>query len=262
MIKLVITDVDGTLLQEGTSNLNPEYFTVIRELQKKGIRFVAASGRGYDSLANAFAPIKDEITLMAENGGYIVKHGEDLYTGAFNEEQMQAAFAYMRSANEVFHFASTTKGAIADMRNDEFVSYMEKGYGIKLRYTQDVTNMELPVLKAAVYCNRDAQHEAEKAKEILADQHLNIMATGDHWVDMVPGDVSKGHGLNILQQLWGITPEETMAFGDNDNDIPMLQEAGRSYAVADARETVKKAADQVIGSWKDDAVLQVLKTLI
>ena len=50
MIKMVVSDIDGTLLTEGTDQMNPEYYDVLRELKKKGILFVAASGRQYASM--------------------------------------------------------------------------------------------------------------------------------------------------------------------------------------------------------------------
>ena len=55
MIKLIASDIDGTLLQEGSDRLDPEFYTVIPELKKRGILFAAASGRGYASISRLFA---------------------------------------------------------------------------------------------------------------------------------------------------------------------------------------------------------------
>ena len=62
MIKLVASDIDGTLLRYGEQKLNPELFDIIRQLKKKGIHFIAASGRQYASIVNLFEPVKDEIS--------------------------------------------------------------------------------------------------------------------------------------------------------------------------------------------------------
>ena len=58
MIKLVASDIDGTLLPEGTDQINPEMFEVIRELKKKDILFAAASGRHYSGMSRLFEPVK------------------------------------------------------------------------------------------------------------------------------------------------------------------------------------------------------------
>jgi hypothetical protein len=70
-IKLIVTDVDDTLVPESHMDLNPEYFDVIQKLQKKGVMFVAASGRQKRSLRKVFAPIKEDIAYLAENGTHI-----------------------------------------------------------------------------------------------------------------------------------------------------------------------------------------------
>ena len=57
MIKLVVSDIDGTLVPEGTHNINPELFSVILELKNRGIQFAAASGRHWSSVDKAFTPI-------------------------------------------------------------------------------------------------------------------------------------------------------------------------------------------------------------
>ena len=66
MIKLIASDLDGTLLKEGTMDINPEIYDIIRKLKAKGIVFAAVSGREYDSIERVFAPVKDDIYLLQE----------------------------------------------------------------------------------------------------------------------------------------------------------------------------------------------------
>lgn len=62
MIKLIATDVDGTLVKDGTMQIDPEYMTVIKELVQKGIIFAVCSGRQFISERKLFAPIKDQLS--------------------------------------------------------------------------------------------------------------------------------------------------------------------------------------------------------
>ena len=87
-----------------------------------------------------------------------------------------------------------------------------------------------------------------------------MVAAGSRWVDVVPEGTDKGSSLSAIQRQLGIRPEETMVFGDNENDIGMLRLAAESYAVGNARQAVKEAAAHVIGDVREDAVLKVLKT--
>ena len=81
MIKLIASDLDGTLLQNGAQELDPLIFDQIRELKEMGIHFVAASGRQYPNLQRLFAPVQDEISYIAENGSLCIHDGKTLSKG-------------------------------------------------------------------------------------------------------------------------------------------------------------------------------------
>lgn len=68
MIKLIASDIDGTLVENSTAVLHPEMFDLIKKLKQKGILFCAASGRQYHSIANMFEPVKDDIVFWQKTG--------------------------------------------------------------------------------------------------------------------------------------------------------------------------------------------------
>ena len=70
MIRLIASDLDGTLVPEGGSVLTPEYYDVIRELKKKGIIFIAASGRGLPSARKLLQPVSEDVYFLTEEGAY------------------------------------------------------------------------------------------------------------------------------------------------------------------------------------------------
>ena len=78
MIKLIASDIDGTLLIEGTDKINPEIFEVIKKLKEKGIIFAAASGRQYGSIRKLFAPVKDDIIFITDNGSSVFCRGYEM----------------------------------------------------------------------------------------------------------------------------------------------------------------------------------------
>ena len=80
MIKLIVSDIDGTLVRDGENQLNTELFDVIMRLKKeKKIHFAAASGRQVASIEDTFAPIGEEIFYVAENGAYLGCLGRNLF---------------------------------------------------------------------------------------------------------------------------------------------------------------------------------------
>lgn len=72
MIKLIVSDLDGTMLHDHGEELNSEYFEVIRKLKERNILFCAASGRQYESMRKLFYPVQDEIIYITENGAEIL----------------------------------------------------------------------------------------------------------------------------------------------------------------------------------------------
>lgn len=75
MIRLVASDIDGTLLQGGARALSDELFGLIRVLKKRGILFCAASGRQYRSMRALFAQAEDDIAYLCENGAIVYRGG-------------------------------------------------------------------------------------------------------------------------------------------------------------------------------------------
>ena len=90
MIKLIASDLDGTLLQEGTMDINPEIYDIIHKLKAKGIVFAAVSGREYDSIARVFAPVKDDIYFIAGNGSliYDIQNDQIMYEKFLNKQKV------------------------------------------------------------------------------------------------------------------------------------------------------------------------------
>ena len=76
MIKMVMTDIDGTLIKDGTLQINPEYYEVIEKLVEKGIVFVVASGRHMVSIKEVFAPVMDKLWIASQNGNVVSHNGK------------------------------------------------------------------------------------------------------------------------------------------------------------------------------------------
>ena len=265
MIRLIATDLDGTLVKEGTSQLDPEYFEVIRALREKGVLFAASSGRNYASIAKVFEPVKNEMAFLAENGGHAVVLGEEKFKITLESEDVKAGIAYGRRQPDNFVMLSTIGGALTDCRDAAKVREIGEGYSIAFRQVEDLMEHTADeVLKIAMFCGTlDSRISQALAAEALADhEKMTPMVTGTHWVDYVPAGVDKGFGLMHLAEMMGIRREETMAFGDNLNDVPMIKAAGVGICVDNGREDVKKAADRIIPGYRENGVLNEMKAVL
>ena len=259
MIKLIATDLDETLLPEGTFDLNPEYYEVIRELKKRGILFVAASGRHSTSIRRLFECVSEDVVILAGNGSCIMYQGKTIDVQPLDYGFYQDVLAMMRQIDSHLILADHADCVWTDSSREDLIRWISEGYHTRVEKCADLAMLEPPVLKAAMHVRGDAAIDAARIRERF-EGCANIMAAGPTWVDIVANGADKGSALKKIQEMFGISREETAAFGDNENDIGMLELAGQSYAVENARRAVRDAASHVIGPMREDAVLKVIKS--
>ncbi len=260
MIRLIASDVDGTLIKDSTPNLYPEMIAAIRELRKKGVHFCAASGRQYYSICNAFKEVSEEIIYIAENGAQIKYQGKDISVTPMERKYVEEIIMQLREYyNTCDIVVSTANGCLLESKNNAFIDLLTYGYHNKFRLVEDVLKEKEEIIKIAIYQEESIRELGEEILIPRWQEKVKVCIAGEEWVDFMDLSVDKGNALRFLQDYLGITREETMAFGDNNNDIGMMHAAGSSYAVENAREEVKAAARFLCPSYLDKGVYQVIK---
>lgn len=259
-VKLVVTDMDGTLLNS-KSEVSNRFFDVYHQLKKHNIQFIAASGRQYFSIVDRFETIKDEITIVAENGAF-AKHGDkELFTSELPSEFIAKTINILRALDNVYIVLCGKKAAYIETKDEQFIN-MFKNYYSEYRLVDDLTEIKDDTFfKIAAYhfdCSETHIYPAVKQLE----KDLQVIVSGEHWLDISHNNANKGFALNILQQKLGITKEETMVFGDYNNDLKMLALADFSYAMENAHPNVKNIAKFSTKSNDNLGVELVLEQLI
>jgi len=263
MIKLIASDLDGTLLKEGTKDVNPELFDVVKALKQKGITFVAASGRELDTIRTVVRPVEEDIYCIANNGGRITKRcDENLLVLTLDWDIVKNVIEDVRKDPEiVFVSVNTIEGTYTDSTNTEVIEWLKKGYGMNPIITDDMIKSELHVMKISVFAKNDANDIVAPYIEKYGDK-AHVTVAGAQWIDFTHTLADKGIALKKLMDMLSVTPEETWAFGDNGNDISMLKAAGTGFASPEAREAVKKEADICLEGDLWDSVINQIKTLL
>lgn len=261
MIKLIATDIDGTLIQDSTPDLYPEIVEEIRRLTDQGIYFACASGRQYASIRNVFREVADRIIYIAENGAHIRYRDRDLALTPMRREYAQELILQLRRFRDCEMVISTPEGSLLETHNREFLDMMAYGYHNEFQVVDDVLKEGKPILKAALYHKDSIRALGESVLIPAWKDRLKTCVAGEEWVDFMDFSVDKGNALKAIQAAFGIEKEETMAFGDNTNDIGLMQAAGESYAVESAHPEVKAAAKHICPSWQEKGVWQVVRRL-
>ena len=260
MIKLIASDIDGTLVPDGSHELNPELYDVILKLRAKGIQFAAASGRQWLSIESIFEPIKEKVFYLSDNGAYVGCHGRRLYVNPIERKTIMDMVQDVRNMDGLDVMICGPDVIYTETDNQEFLDWMVNGYKFHVKQVEDLTKVDSEFIKISVYRKTDVEAHTRTLREKYADR-LKMTIAGDMWMDCMRPGINKGQAVKLLQDSLGIKPEETMAFGDQLNDIEMLKQAYYSFAVGNAREEVKAAARFRTDTNVNDGVLKILKLL-
>ena len=261
MIKLIVSDIDGTLVPDGTHDLNPEVLEVILKLRDKGIQFAAASGRQWASIESVFEPIKKRVFYLSDNGAYVGCHGRNLFLNPIDRQTVMDMVHDVRAMEGLDIMLSGPDVVYLETENQEFIDWLVKGYHFRVERVLDLTQVDSDFIKISVYRKTDVEIHTKALQEKYKDR-LKITIAGDMWMDCMKPGINKGQAVKLLQESLEIKPEETMAFGDQLNDIEMLQQAYYSFAVGNARPEVKAAARFQTDTNTNDGVLKILKLLL
>lgn len=256
MIQYIASDLDGTLLQNGAQSLNPEVFDLIIKLKEKGIRFIAASGRTYANLRYLFEPVKDEISYIAENGSLCIHDGEVISRGLIERELGHRIIKASRKIPGCNCMLSCEDIIYTDSKDRRFLDHLT--YEVHYIYQQvdDLLTVEKPFLKLA-FCNFNGTDCMDSFFRDQFQSEISVVTSGNLWVDFIAPNANKGIALRNLTNHLGLKPENGIAFGDQYNDVEMLQYAGQSYAMANCAKGVEQYADS-----QTDSVEKIIKNIL
>lgn len=263
MIRLVATDVDGTLVQESTSGLNPEYFQVIRQLTAQGIQVIVASGRPLPSIAQLFAPVEDVVWIVADGGATTQTQAGITQTGSIPREwvaqlwqdmsQVPGGDGMICGAQQVYIPQGNTPMHAIARDHYKMNVVVQKGW-------HDIP--EEPTGKVTLFHKEQIEAHAQTYIIPKWKDRLSMVIAGEWWLDCMLADVTKATALKALMAQHGYEASQLMASGDNMNDCDMIALAGVGLAVENARDQVKAVAQRVIPGYAQDGVLQEWKKLL
>lgn len=251
MIRLIATDLDGTLLErDGT--LPEDTFEVIRMLNTRGIRFAAASGRQYGNLVRLFAPVADLMAFVCENGAYCMVNGQEAGTIAIARHVAEEIIADLQKLDMNLLISGKHTCYMLD-QNRKYTDDIVYRLRNTVTIVSDIKDITEPILKVSGQIDTGV---ASLAPALIEKWGSMVTATvsGRDWFDFTVAN--KGMGMEKLMQHMGLKKEEVAAFGDNFNDETMLDLVGHPFIMETAHPALHKS-----GYHKCHKVIPVLKVI-
>lgn len=259
MIKMIVSDMDGTLLDD-SHKVSEEFWSLLKQLQSRGIVFVAASGRQYFNLLSIFDDVKDDIYFVAENGTYMVHAGEELFLNALPRDEADTLIREARKIEHADIVVCGKRSAYVEASHAPFIEEVRKYY-TKCEIVDDLSSIDDDILKVTICDITGAEANSYPFLKQFSDDY-QVVISGKIWIDMVKKDANKGVAVKKLQKILGIRADQTIAFGDYMNDAEMLGDAHFSFAMEDAHPEVKKIARYQAGSNNENGVVEAIRLLI
>lgn len=259
MIKLVITDMDGTLLND-KNEINDEFWIIEKELSKKGVIFAVASGRQYYNLRKRFDSLKDEILFIAENGTYVVYKNKELYLNTIPKDEANALVERAREIPECSVVLCGKNSAYIESAEGRFMEEIAKYYE-RLEKVEDLTKVDDDILKIAICDFKGSEKNSYTYFKEVGEKY-KVVVSGEIWLDIMKLDVNKGKAVQMIQEKLGITYDETMVFGDYLNDLEMMKEGKYSFAMTNAHPLLKEHSNFIAESNNDNGVIKAIKKYV
>ena len=266
MIKLVLTDMDGTLLTKGGTNVSYRTIQAVRALLDAGVRFGPATGRQAYELDQRFFGARDCFaTAITANGKRVYVDGELRREILVERDVLERLYGLLAEGPNAFLVETADSW---DGTRPWYCVGARAGdaawFGQHVGFRAEATSVlpDEPAISAEIACaGSDEQYEAilAQARELVPE--CDFATSQVHWADVMPRGINKGYGLKVLLDELGLSLDEVVFFGDADNDLPLMELVPNSVAMANATPAAAAAARWHIGDVAEDGAAAAIEDI-
>lgn len=271
-IKLVAFDMDGTFLNDQNTYDHARFGDLLTKLRAQGIRVVAASGSQYQRLQTQFQEFQDQMDFVSQNGAVVHSNGQLLLATAMPADAVAATLDVIHhqfSANDIAeHLVVGVNAAYVDNQISQDAFQLTHRYYDHLLRVPDLATVtpqrlhdQVTSIGVTFAAHVDFPTVMANLRQALPAE-LASQTSGYNTELISESSVNKAVGLRQLQDKYQIADDEIMTFGDNENDLSMLQLTPYGYAVENAMPAVKAQVSHFTGTNNDQGVMNVLATLV
>lgn len=260
-IKVVISDIDGTLITD-YDELPDNFIEMVDRLNEMGIIFVAASGRGANSIKNKLQYEADNLYIISDNGSIIMKGDDVIAASQFTALEYKELIEYFRSFEGNTIGVATLEGSYVEIGSKYADEKLLDEFFHGSVVVDDILNITGTIVGLSVHNKHNTyeNYNSDYTQQML--KKYTLVQAGANWIDAIPSNNNKGTAVKTLLNIVNLTTDQTIAFGDYNNDIEMLQTVGRGFAMEDATDDLKAIADEIIGSNNDNSVIKKIYELL
>ena len=266
-IKLIATDMDGTLLDpKGQVDL-PRLEKLLDQLEERGIRFVIATGNEIHRVKQLLGHLTERVVLIVANGARIFEGNQLLQAQTWDDDMVNRALEFFKGRECQDQFVVTSmnggfvkEGTVFTQLENFMTPEMIELFYQRMNFVEELeSHLFGGVLKMSLVVGEERSDSVLEEINQLFNGRVQAVSSGYGCIDILQSGIHKAWGLQELLKRWDIKAEEIMAFGDSENDVEMLQLAGIAYAMENADDKAKAVATDFAPSNSQAGVYQVLE---
>ena len=259
MVKFIASDLDGTLLKNGARYPSGEALELIEALREKGVLFAAASGRQCPNLRRLFWPVSQEMVLLGENGSLVTYKGRVLSQIPLGQElALELIREIMAMDDRCEALIGCADAYCLIPKTQRYLNAVLNQWKMTVCAAETPEEIREPILKVSLWMAGGLDPRVAERMARRWQGRCKIAVSGEEWLDFTQGD--KGRAIRAIREEFGFAKDEVAVFGDNYNDIEMLDEAGRAYAMESAPDEVKGHAGYICRR-VEDTLREILEGL-
>ncbi|MBS9339141.1 HAD family phosphatase [Fructobacillus sp. M2-14] len=247
-IKLISIDIDGTLLND-SREITPAVKKAVTEATEAGIYVVITTGRpatGVKKVISDLGLVANDKYVITHNGGVArsTDHATDVYHESLPWDLFEEALAYAQKEKAYLQVESDEYAYTLNRESNVFVAQENYVVQLPLKTIDSVKELkDVPFVKAMIIGEEDEMDRVQASVPADLKNRANVVRSTPNNLEFMNKIASKGKAMLALADKLGIKPEETMAIGDQENDVTMIEAAGIGVAMGNAVPLIKETAN-------------------
>ncbi len=258
MIKMVVVDIDGTILSQNCK-ISDKLKKHVKCLIENDIKVVIATGRMHCSAKQIAKELGTDAPIISYQGGLIIDKNNNTLWAKYCDQKL-AREVVERLREEDFHINIYIDDNLIAENHSQYIKDYAEGKYIKYEIVESLNNVDFQNLNKILAIDYDTQRIDSIIKKLsdIYKESLYIVKSTPYFCEVSHPEATKGNGIRFLAQQWGIDQEEIMAIGDQDNDIEMLLAAGVRVAMGNATENLKEVSNFITKTVDEDGVVHAI----
>lgn len=271
MIKLFAMDLDGTSL-DNNSILRKKTIDALKKLDENGIKFVFTSGRAMPSVRYLMSLTGIDNPFVTNNGALaMINKEKPIYTKGIEDKKIKELINFSENNELSYQFYDVDTYYSNRIRPERF-NHLKKDsqYGMNYQVNfsfstnplKELNNRKNTALKFQIFPDVEKKEEKIMVLEKVKELDLYATSSNEKVIEIMEKDVNKFNGISEIGSFLGINKNEVAAIGDQDNDIPMLENSILSFAMGNSIEKVKEVCDYTVSTNENFGLVEAINIVL